>query len=73
MDLTQKDFDARVARQAAGNATDEDRRLIAHYQDNGFTPQQGQSDDAGQEDESDESVTPIDKPSKAARGRAARE
>lgn len=37
MELTQQDYDERVARQAAGNGTDEDRRLIQHYQDQGFT------------------------------------
>ncbi len=37
MDLTQKDYDERVNRRAAGQATDEDLRLIKHYEDEGFS------------------------------------
>lgn len=39
MELTQSDYDERKARVAAGNGTDEDLRLVKHYEDQGFSAQ----------------------------------
>jgi hypothetical protein len=36
MELTQQDFEERLSRAADGDATDEDRRLIKHYRDQGY-------------------------------------
>lgn len=49
MELTQSDYDERVARQAAGNGTDEDLRLIKHYEDQGFSTRE---DSAGKREQS---------------------
>jgi len=37
MELNQADYEARVARRAAGQQSDEDNRLIKHYEANGFS------------------------------------
>lgn len=37
MELTQKDYEERVNRVAAGNGDDEDLRLVKHYEDEGFS------------------------------------
>lgn len=68
MELTQKDFDERVARNAAGNGTDEDLRLIEHYQANGFTPNdKARAESEAQENSpAEDNVTDI-KPSRAKR------
>lgn len=36
MDMTQEDFEERAARVADGTADDEDKRLVKHYQREGF-------------------------------------
>lgn len=46
MELTQQDLDERVDRVAAGDGTDEDRRLIQHYAREGFEPHAVAEDDA---------------------------
>lgn len=38
MELTQSDYDERKARVADGTADDEDRRLVKHYEREGFEP-----------------------------------
>lgn len=38
MELTQQDYDERRARLGTPDATDEDRRLVKHYEQNGFSP-----------------------------------
>lgn len=37
MELTQADYEERINRRAAGQQTDEDLRLIKHYEANGFS------------------------------------
>jgi hypothetical protein len=43
MEMTQRDFDERLARVEDGSADDEDLRLIKHYRREGFEP--GQTSD----------------------------
>ena len=38
MNMTQHDFNERLARERKGEATDDDRRLIALYEREGFEP-----------------------------------
>lgn len=38
MDMTQSDYDERLTRVAEGTADDEDRRLVKHYEREGFEP-----------------------------------
>lgn len=38
MEMTQQDFEDRLARVEDGTADDEDRRLVKHYRREGFTP-----------------------------------
>ncbi len=40
MELTQKDYEERVNRVAAGQGDDEDLRLIKHYESQGFSTRQ---------------------------------
>jgi len=37
MELNQADYEERINRRAAGQQTDEDNRLIKHYEANGFS------------------------------------
>ncbi|MET0916714.1 MAG: hypothetical protein ABWY81_11010 [Jiangellaceae bacterium] len=69
MELTQKDYDDRMARQAAGQATDEDLRLIKHYEEQGFSTRE---DSVGKQAVVDEPVAaePV-KSAKATRGSTA--
>lgn len=43
MELTQKDFEERYARDQAGTGDDEDRRLVKHYLAEGYTPGDGEA------------------------------
>lgn len=38
MEMTQSDYDERLTRVADGTADDEDRRLVKHYEREGFEP-----------------------------------
>ena len=77
MKMTQKDYDERAARIAAGQGDDEDRRLVEHYEREGFGPERTDSDSEEQAHESAtptavEAGTPTEgatKPTKTTRGR----
>lgn len=51
MELTQSDYEERVARVAAGTGTDEDRRLLKLYGREGFTvqPDSTLAEDSGED------------------------
>lgn len=72
MELTQHDYDERVARVAAGTGTDDDLRLIKHYEANGFSAKSGPAEKDGSTERvvrpDDDTTAPV-KPTKAtARG-----
>lgn len=47
VNLTQRDYDDRKARVDAGTADDDDRRLVKHYERNGFTTKSAAPQPAG--------------------------
>lgn len=55
MELTQKDYEERINRRAAGQQTDEDLRLIKQYEANGFSTD---DDSAGKRADSHTAETP---------------
>lgn len=59
MKLTQKDYDTRKNRVTSGDGTDEDRRLVKHYERQGFVqkPRGGPVEDTKAYDEAQKSTS----------------
>ena len=75
MELTQKDYEERINRRAAGQQTDEDLRLIKQYEANGFSTDDtsaGKRADSHTAETAHATQPGEVKPSKRASGRADR-
>lgn len=60
MELTQQDFQERLARIADGTADDEDLRLVKHYRREGFTADPAAITDEGDEESESDGYDDLD-------------